>query len=277
MKPIILAAFIVSMLLTFVGHDLFGIAPNRNNPKAKPQQGKPQQGKSQQGKPNGKKQNSQKQKTPEQRFREQQAQALEQQRKQATEQRRKQEAATAQRSKELQADKKRRNGLRLSGFKQEIQKSATSVRAMEHRLQPIRQKQKGLTAAITLTRSKAEGESVPQVVLQLEKMKRDLKTRAESTSDLAQELVAVKSACSKWSGSSNGSKEAAPSPATLSKLEEATLRIKRDCSRVDFELRKTETYHKTTTKTLFFCVSEMVRAGISFTSKEQDSIRALSD
>ena len=208
---------------------------------------------------------------------EQQVKALEQQRKQAAEQKRKQEEAAAKRTKELQADKKRRNGLRLADFKKDLQKSASSIEEMERRLQPIRRKHKSLNEAITLTTSKAEGGNLPVVKTQLERMKRELSTHAEVTSGLADDLSSVKASCSKWNKSGSGGKEGAPSSSALSKLEETTLQIKRDCSRVEFELRKTETYHKTATKTLFFCVSELVRAGIAFTSVEKDSIRALSD
>ena len=270
MKPIILAAFIVSMLLAYAGNDLLGAVQANGKFKAKPQQGNSNGKKPNSKNSNGKKnQNSNKQKTPEQRFREQQAKALEQQRKQAAEQKRKQAEAAAQRSKELQADKKRRNGLRLAGFKKDLQKTASSITAMERRLQPIKRKHKGLSEAISLLTSKAEGEGVPQVKTQLERMKRELNAHSEATSGFAQELASVKSG--------NGGKESAPSSTALSKLEDSTLQIKRDCSRVEFELKKVEAYHKTTTKTLFFCVSELVRAGISFTSEEQGSIRALSD
>jgi len=266
------------MLLAYAGNDLLGAVQANGKFKAKPQQGNSNGKKPNSKNSNGKKnQNSNKQKTPEQRFREQQAKALEQQRKQAAEQKRKQAEAAAQRSKELQADKKRRNGLRLAGFKKDLQKTASSITAMERRLQPIKRKHKGLSEAIRLLTSKAEGEGVPQVKTQLERMKRELNAHSEATSGFAQELASVKAACSQSSKSGNGGKESAPSSTTLSKLEDSTLQIKRDCSRVEFELKKVEAYHKTTTKTLFFCVSELVRAGISFTSEEQGSIRALSD
>ena len=58
-------------------------------------------------------------------------------------------------------------------------------------------------------------------------------------------------------------------------MEEDVLAIRRDFARVEFELNKAEVFFQNATKSLFFCVSELVRADVNFTAEEKDSVRSL--
>ena len=205
-----------------------------------------------------------------------QAKALEQQRKQAAEQKRKLAEAAAKRSKELQQHKKQRNELRFKDIRNEILGSAGNLGNLEQRLESMGKKRKRLNEAIGLTMVKANGDAVAGLKARLTRMKSELNAHAEGSGSLMSDLGKVKAACSKWKGSGGSGKDASPSATALSKMEEEALQIKRDYGRVEFELRKAESHYKDSVKALFFCVSELVRSGASFSSEEKDTIRALS-
>ncbi|MFP6899344.1 MAG: hypothetical protein VCA36_00280 [Opitutales bacterium] len=205
-----------------------------------------------------------------------QAKALEQQRKQVAEQKRKLEEAAAKRSKELQQHKKKRNELRFADLKKEISGSAGNLGNLEQRLERMGKKCKSLNEAIGLTVVKANGDALAGLKSRLNRMKSELNAHAEGADSLRSDLGKVKAACSKWKGSGGSGKDSAPSATALVKMEEEALQIKRDYGRVEFELRKAETYYKDSVKALFFCVSELVRSGASFSSEEKDTIRTLS-
>lgn len=204
-----------------------------------------------------------------------QAKALEQQRKQAAEQKRKLEEAAAKRSKELQQHKKQRNEHRFADLRKGISGSADNLGNLEQRLEGMGKKRKSLNEAIGLTIVKANGDAVAGLKARLIRMKSELDAHAEGSGSLMSDLGKVKAACSKWKGSGGSGKDASPSATALVKMEEEALQIKRDYGRVEFELKKAESHYKDSVKALFFCVSELVRSGASFSPGEKETIRAL--
>ena len=204
-----------------------------------------------------------------------QAKALEQQRKQVAEQKRKMEEAAAKRSKELQQHKKQRNENRFVSLRMGILGNAENVGGLEQRLERVGKKRKSLAEAVDLTVAKADGDALAVIKARLDRMKSELEAHAEGAGSMRSDLGKVKAACSKWKGSGGSGKESAASPSALAKMEEEALRIKRDFGRVEFELKKAETHCKDSVKVLFYCVTELVRGGASFSSEEKDTIRAL--
>ncbi len=263
MKAVLLVWAMVAAFLIFPVEESLGVvAKQKNNPqliKAQPRNNSK--------KPNSKNGKNSKQQTPEQRRKQQQ---LEQYRKKAEEQRRKQAEALAKRRKELEQHSKQRNERKFADLKKEISGNVATIGQLEQRFQSVGKKRQNLSEAVEMAIGKGGGDELKVIKEQLAKMKLELKAPVGAS---------AKSLGSKWKGSGGGGSSAskdAPSTATLAKLEEQSLRIKRDRGQVEFELRKVETHYKSSLGKLFFCVGKMAQSGITFSSGEQDFIRSLS-
>lgn len=207
----------------------------------------------------------------------QQINQQEQQRKQLAEQRRKQAEAEAARRKKLEADRKERIGSKTAAAKKDIAADSAAISDLENRLQKLKGKRKKLGDAIGLVLAKSEGENVVGVKARLARMKSDLSSYAKDSTALASDLSEIKAACAKWKSSGSSSGKGSGSPSALAKVEEEALRINRGRSRVEYELKKAEAYCEDSTKALFVCVSELVRAGVSFSTSEKETVRGLSN
>ena len=197
--------------------------------------------------------------------------ALEQQGKQVAEQKRKEQEAEAARRKQLQQHSKKRSEVLFAELKKEISKNVATIGQLEQRFESIGKKRNNLSSAVELTMAKDGVLKLPVVKARLEGMRREIKAYAEQSGNPA------KSIGSKWKGSGGSGKQAAPSGAALTKLEEKVVQIKRDRSKLEFDLKKAESHYKTSMNVLFFCVGELVRAGVSFSPEEQASVRALAE
>ena len=260
MKAVLLAWAMVGAFLIFPVEESLGVvAKQKNNPqliKAQPRNNSK--------KPNSKNGKNSKQQTPEQRRKQQQ---LEQYRKKAEEQRRKQAEALAKRRKELEQHSKQRNERKFSDLKKEISGNVATIERLEQRFQAAGKKRKNLSEAIEMAIGKGGGDDLKLVKTQLAKMSLEMKVPVGGS---------AKAAGSKWKGSGGSSSgQGAPTTAALAKLEEQSLRLKRDRGQIEFELRKVETHYKSSLGNLFFCVRKMAQAGITFSSGEQDFIRSL--
>ena len=179
--------------------------------------------------------------------------------------------------KKLEADRKERIGSKTAAARKGIEASAASLSGLENRLQKLKGKRNKLGDAIGLVLAKSEGENVAGVKARLDRMKSELPSYANGSTALAGELSEIKAACAKWKSSGSSSGKGGGSSSALAKVEEEALRINRGFSRVEYELKKAEAYCEDSTKALFFCVSELVRAGVSFSTSEKETIRSLSN
>ena len=201
----------------------------------------------------------------------QQNKALEQQRKQLAEQKRKQEEAEAARRKQLQQHSKKRSETLFAELKKQISENVSTIGQLEQRFESIGKKRKNLSDAVEMTMAKDGIGKAPVVKARLERIRSEIKAYSEQSGNPAKALGA------KWKGSGGSGKQDAPSGAALTKLEEKVVQIKRDRSKLEFDLRKAEGHYKTSKDVLFFCVGELVRAGVKFSTAEQASVRALSE
>ena len=174
MKVLFLSAFVVTLLLAFLGQELRGSSTGQGQdalssdsslafgenfycppkkPRGKKPGGKKPQGKKPQGKkPQGKKPQSKKPQVN---------------KPTAEEQRKKAEAA---RQKKLQADHNRRNASRFNNVKTVMAEKMGSLTKLTWRIEAIGQKRKRLGKALDLVTSKATGEFVPGIMERLERM-----------------------------------------------------------------------------------------------------------
>jgi hypothetical protein len=285
MKVLFLSAFVVTLLLAFLGQELRGSSTGQGqdalssdlssafcenfycpgSKKGKRPPGKKQPGKKQPGKKTGGK--KQPGKKPQSKH-----PTVAEQRKKAEEQRKKEEAA---RQKKLQADHNRRNAVRLTNVKTVMAEKMGSLTKLTWRIEAIGQKRKKLGKALDLVTSKAKEEFVPGMMERLKRMETESEKYVGAATVLTNELNKLKTTCSKWNGSSGKGGKTVPAAAALVKMEEDVLGIKRDFARVEFELNKAEVFFQNATKSLFFCVSELVRVDVNFTAEEKDSVRSL--
>ena len=181
MKVLFLSAFVVTLLLAFLGQELRGSSTGQGQdalssdsslafgenfycPPKKPPGKKPGGKKPQGKKPGGKKTGGKK---PQGKKPQSKKPTAEEQRKKAEAQRKKDEAA---RQKKLQADHNRRNAIRFTNVKTVMAEKMGSLTKLTWRIEAIGQKRKKLGKALDLVTSKAKAEFVPGMMERLKRM-----------------------------------------------------------------------------------------------------------
>ena len=259
MKVTIVACSIAALSLAFSKAELLG-------DKIKKPPSKQQASKGKKGKQKNNKNGKGKGKNEAQKRKEMQDKAAEQRKREA-------QAAEKRRQALLTAEKKRLQA-RVTAAKVEIQKAAVDVKQMETRLGKIRSGRKNLEAAFQMVLNKEDTEALADTRTRLEKSSRQLLEDAKDLQNTAGSLAALAESCKKLTspatGSGNRNENAVVS-------EEKVLSIKRKLATIEHELKTQESRQKNHVSILLAGVAKFFQGKVSFTEKEKQSIRALSN
>ncbi len=256
MKVTIVACSIAALSLAFSKAELLGDTVKK--PPSKQQASKGKKGNQKNGKG--------KEKTEAQKRKEMQAKAAEQRKREA--------AAAEKRRKELLAAEKKRLQARVTAAKAEIQKTAVDVKQMETRLGKIRASRKKLEAAFRMVLNKEETESLADTRTRLERSSLQLSEDAKDLQKAASGLAALTESCKKLASPATGSGNRNENAVVF---EEKVLSIKRKMATIEYELTTQESRQKNHASILLAGVAKFFQGKVSFTEKEKQSIRALSN
>ena len=264
MKLTIFACLIAALTLAFSKVELLGVTVKKPTSKQQPSKGKKGNQKNQQNNKNGK--NKGKEKTEAQKRKEMQAKAAEQRKKAA--------AAAEKRRKELLAAEKKRLQARVTVAKGEIQEAALGIKQIETRFAKIRSGRKKLVAAFRMVLNKEETKALPAVRARLERSSLQLSEEAKDLQKAAGNLAALAESCKKLTSPSAGSGN---QEGNAAEFEDKVLSIKRKLATIEHTLKTEESRQKSHVFLLLAGVAELFQAKVSFTEKEKQSIRALSN
>ncbi len=263
MKLTIFACLIAALSLAFSKDELLGVTikkpPSKQQP-SKNKKGNPKNNK------NGKDKGKGKAKTEAQKRKEMQAKAAEQRKKEA--------AAAEKRRKELLAAEKKRLQARVTIAKGEIQEAALGIKQIETRFTKIHAGRKRLAATFRMILNKEETKALPEVRARLERSSLQLSEDAKDLQKAAGSLSALTGSCKKLTSSSAGS---SIREGNAAEFEDKVLSIKRKLATIEHTLKTEESRQKSHVFLLLAGVAEFFQGKVSFTEKEKQSIRALSN
>ena len=259
MKITIVVCSIAALSLAFSKAELLGDTVKK--PPSKQQASKGKKG-NQKNNKNGKG----KGKTEAQKRKEMQAKAAEHRKREA-------QAAEKRRQALLAAEKKRLQA-RVTTAKVEIQKAAVDVKHMETRLAKIRSGRKKLEAAFRMVLNKEETEALADTRTRLERSSIQLSEDAKDLQKATSNLAALAESCKKLTSpaAGSGSREG-----NAAEFEEKVLSIKRKLATIEHTLKTGESRQKSHVFLLLAGVADFFQGKVSFTEKEKQSIRALSN
>ena len=263
MKLTIFACLIAALSLAFSKVELLGVTVKK--PPSKQQPSKNKKGNSKNNK-NGKDKGKEKEKTEAQKRKEMQAKAAEQRKRAA--------AAAEKRRKELLAAEKKRLQGRVTAAKGEIQEAALGIKQIETRFAKIRSGRKKLVAAFRMVLNKEETKALPEVRARLERSSLQLSEDAKDLQKAAVGLSALAESCKKLTSPSAGSGN---QEGNAAEFEDKVLSIKRKLATIEHTLKTEESRQKSHVFLLLAGVAEFFQGKVSFTEKEKQSIRALSN
>ena len=263
MKLTIFACLIAALSLAFSKDELLGVTIKK--PPSKQQPSKNKKGNFKNNK-NGKDKGKGKEKTEAQKRKEMQAKAAEQRKKEA--------AAAEKRRKELLAAEKKRLQARVTIAKGEIQEAAAGIKQIEKRFNKINAGRKRLAATFRMILNKEETKALPEVRARLEKSSLQLSEDAKDLQKAAGSLAALAESCKKLTSPSAGSSNREGNAA---EFEDKVLSIKRKLATIEHALKTEESRQKSHVFLLLAGVAEFFQGKVSFTEKEKQSIRALSN
>ena len=261
MKITIIVCFITAISLALPQAELLGVTikkppcpqqPNKNK------KGNPKNNKNGKGKG--------KEKTEARKRKEIQAKAAEQRKREA--------AAAEKRRKELLAAEMKRLQARVTAAKGEIQETALGIKQIETRFAKIRSGRKKLVAAFRMVLNKEETKALPEVRTRLERSSLQLSEDAKELLKTAGSLAALTGSCKKLTSpaAGSGSREG-----NAAEFEEKVLSIKRKLAAIEHTLKTEDSRQKNHVLLLLAGVAELFQGKVSFTEKEKQSIRALSN
>ena len=259
MKVTIVACSIAALSLAFSKAELLGDTVKK--PPSKQQASKGKKG-NQKNNKNGKG----KGKTEAQKRKEMQAKAAEQRKKEA--------AAAEKRRKELLAAEKKRLQARVAIAKGEIQEAAAGIKQIENRFAKIHAGRKKLAATFRMILNKEETKALPEVRARLERSSLQLSEDAKDLQKAASSLAALAESCKKLTSPSAGSGN---QEGNAAEFEDKVLSIKRKLATIEHTLKTEESRQKSHVFLLLAGVAEFFQGKVSFTEKEKQSIRALSN
>lgn len=263
MKLTIFACLIAALSLAFSKVELLGVTVKK--PPSKQQPSKNKNGNSKNNK-NGKDKGKGKEKTEAQKRKEMQAKAAEQRKRAA--------AAAEKRRKELLAAEKKRLQGRVTAAKGEIQEAALGIKQIETRFAKSRSGRKKLVAAFRMVLNKEETKALPAVRTRLERVSLQLSEEAKDLQKAAGNLAALAESCKKRTSTSAGSGN---QEGNAAEFEDKVLSIKRKLATIEHTLKTEESRQKSHVFLLLAGVAELFQGKVSFTEKEKQSIRALSN
>jgi hypothetical protein len=264
MKLTIFACFIAALSLASPKTELLGVTVKKPPSKQQPSKGKKGNQKNQQNNKNGK--DKGKEKTEAQKRKEMQAKAAEQRKKAA--------AAAEKRRKELLAAEKKRLQVRVTAAKGEIQEASVGIKQIESRFAKIRSGRKQLVAAFQMVLNKEETKALPEIRTRLERSSLQLSEGAKDWQKTAGSLAALAGSCKKLTSPSAGSGN---QEGNAAEFEDKVLSIKRKLATIEHTLKTEESRQKSHIFLLLAGVAEFFQGKVSFTEKEKQSIRALSN
>ena len=259
MKVSIVACSIAALSLAFSKAELLGETVKKPPSKQQASKGK-------KGNQKNNKNRKGKAKTEAQKRKEMQAKAAEQRKKEA-------QAAEKRRQALLAAEKKRLQA-RVTAAKAEIQKAAVEVRQMETRLGKIRSGRKKLEAAFRMVLNKEDAEALVDTRTRLDRSSLQLSEDAKDLQKAAGNLAALAESCKKLASPATGSGNRNENAVVF---EEKVLSIKRKMATIEYELTTQESRQKNHASILLAGVAKFFQGKVSFTVKEKQSIRALSN
>ena len=259
MKITIVVCSIAALSLAFSKAELLGDTVKK--PPSKQQASKGKKG-NQKNNKNGKG----KGKTEAQKRKESQAKAAEQRKREAQ--------AAEKRRQALQAAEKKRLQARVTTAKVEIQKAAVDIKHMETRLGKIRSGRKKLEAAFRMVLNKEETEALADTRTRLVRSSIQLSEDAKDLQKAAGSLAALAGSCKKLTSPSAGSGN---QEGNAAEFEDKVLSIKRKLATIEHTLKTEESRQKSHVFLLLAGVAEFFQGKVSFTEKEKQSIRALSN
>lgn len=261
MKITIIVCFIAAISLALPQAKLLGVTikkpPSPQQPN-KNKKGNPKNNKNGKGKG--------KEKTEAQKRKEMQAKAAEQRKREA--------AAAEKRRKELLAAEKKRLQVRVTAAKGEIQKAAVGIKQIETRFAKIRSGRKKLVAAFRMVLNKEETKALPEVRTRLARSSLLLSEDAKDLHKAAGSLAALTASCKRLTSPAAGSGN---QEGNAAEFEEKVLSIKRKLATIEHTLKTEESGHKNHLLLFLAGVAEFFQGKVSFTEKEKQSIRALSN
>ncbi len=263
MKLTIFACLIAALSLAFSKVELLGVTIKK--PHSTQQHYKNKKGNSKNNK-NGKDKGKGKEKTEAQKRKEMQAKAAEQRKKAA--------ADAEKRRKELLAAEKKRLQARMTVAKGEIQEAAVGIKQIESRFAKIRSGRKQLVAAFQMVLNKEETKALPEIRTRLERSSLQLSEDAKDLQKAAGSLAALAESCKKLTSPSAGSGN---QEGNAAEFEDKVLSIKRKLATIEHTLKTEESRQKSHVLLLLAGVAEFFQGKVSFTEKEKQSIRALSN